>query len=97
MILDVGIGFGKSPWHNMMLIKHLEHFLRFEKELLIGASRKSVINAYFNSNVEQRLAGTLYLHLEAFKNGASIIRAHDVYEHKQMFELAKAMDELSLE
>ncbi|AJC84564.1 dihydropteroate synthase [Campylobacter peloridis] len=97
VILDVGIGFGKSPWHNMMLIKHLEHFLRFEKELLIGASRKSVINAYFNSSVEQRLAGTLYLHLEAFKNGASIIRVHDVYEHKQMFELAKAMDELSLE
>ncbi|EGK7514688.1 dihydropteroate synthase [Campylobacter lari] len=97
VILDVGIGFGKSPWHNMMLIKHLEHFLRFEKELLIGASRKSVINAYFSSSVEQRLAGTLYLHLEAFKNGASIVRVHDVYEHKQMFELAKAMDELSLE
>lgn len=96
VILDVGIGFGKSPWHNMMLIKHLEHFLHFEKELLIGASRKSVIDAYFPSDVENRLAGSLYLHLEAFKNGASILRIHDVYEHKQMFELAKAMDELSL-
>lgn len=97
VILDVGIGFGKSPWHNMMLIKHLEHFLHFEKELLIGASRKSVINAYFPSDVENRLAGSLYLHLEAFKNGASILRVHDIYEHKQMFELVKAMDELSLE
>lgn len=97
VILDVGIGFGKSPWHNMMLIKHLEHFLHFEKELLIGASRKSVINAYFPSDVENRLAGSLYLHLEAFKNGASILRVHDIYEHKQMFELVKVMDELSLE
>lgn len=97
VILDVGIGFGKSPWHNMMLIKHLEHFLYFEKELLIGASRKSVINAYFPSDVENRLAGSLYLHLEAFKNGASILRVHDIYEHKQMFEFVKAMDELSLE
>ncbi|MBF7067339.1 dihydropteroate synthase [Campylobacter volucris] len=97
VILDVGIGFGKSPWHNMMLIKHLEHFLHFEKELLIGASRKSVINAYFPSDVENRLAGSLYLHLEAFKNGASILRVHDIYEHKQMFELVKAIDELSLE
>ncbi|MBF7046186.1 dihydropteroate synthase [Campylobacter volucris] len=97
VILDVGIGFGKSPWHNMMLIKHLEYFLHFEKELLIGASRKSVINAYFPSDVENRLAGSLYLHLEAFKNGASILRVHDIYEHKQMFELVKAMDELSLE
>ncbi|AJC93977.1 dihydropteroate synthase [Campylobacter volucris] len=97
VILDVGIGFGKSPWHNMMLIKHLEHFLHFEKELLIGASRKSVINAYFPSDVENRLAGSLYLHLEAFKNGASILRVHDIYDHKQMFELVKAMDELSLE
>ncbi|MCH5336035.1 MAG: dihydropteroate synthase [Campylobacter sp.] len=95
-ILDVGIGFGKSAKHNMILIKHLEHFLQFNKPLLIGASRKSVINAYFKSEVEDRLAGSLYLHLKAFENGASIIRTHDLYEHKQMFKLQKAMEELSL-
>ncbi|WP_279176576.1 dihydropteroate synthase [Campylobacter insulaenigrae] len=94
IFLDVGIGFGKTSWHNMILIKHLEHFLQFQKPLLVGASRKSVIDAYFPSKVEERLAGSLYLHLEAFKNGASIIRTHDLYEHKQMFKLVKAMDEV---
>ncbi|EOI8654273.1 dihydropteroate synthase [Campylobacter jejuni] len=95
-ILDVGIGFGKSAEHNMILIKHLEHFLQFNKPLLIGASRKSVINAYFQSEIKDRLAGTLYLHLKAFENGASIIRVHDLYEHKQLFALAQAMDNIGV-
>lgn len=97
VILDIGIGFGKTPKHNMLLIKHLEHFLHFEKPLLVGASRKGVINAYFTSEVQERLAGSLYLHLEAFKNGASIIRTHDLYEHKQAFALENAMKELGNE
>ncbi|WP_291950508.1 dihydropteroate synthase [Campylobacter sp.] len=96
VILDVGIGFGKTSKHNMILIKHLEHFLQFQKPLLIGASRKSMIDVYFPSKIEERLAGSLYLHLEAFKNGASIIRTHDLYEHKQMFELVKAIDEVTI-
>ncbi|EJU2459186.1 dihydropteroate synthase [Campylobacter jejuni] len=95
-ILDVGIGFGKSAGHNMILIKHLEHFLQFNKPLLIGASRKSVINAYFQSEIKDRLAGTLYLHLKAFENGASVIRVHDLYEHKQLFALAQAMDNIGV-
>ncbi|ECB9847919.1 dihydropteroate synthase [Campylobacter jejuni] len=95
-ILDVGIGFGKSAEHNMILIKHLEHFLQFKKPLLIGASRKSVINAYFQSEIKDRLAGTLYLHLKAFENGASIIRVHDLYEHKQLFALVQAMDNIGV-
>jgi len=95
-ILDVGIGFGKSAEHNLILIKHLEHFLHFNKPLLIGASRKSVIDAYFKSEVQDRLAGTLFLHLEAFKNGASILRVHDLYEHKQMFALFEAFSKVVL-
>ena len=95
-ILDVGIGFGKSAEHNMILIKHLEHFLQFKKPLLIGASRKSVINAYFPSEIKDRLAGTLYLHLKAFENGASIIRVHDLYEHQQLFALASAMKNIGV-
>ncbi|EAH8140283.1 dihydropteroate synthase [Campylobacter coli] len=95
-ILDVGIGFGKSAEHNMILIKHLEHFLQFKKPLLIGASRKNVINAYYESEVKDRLAGTLYLHLKAFENGASIIRVHDLYEHKQLFAMANAMQSIGV-
>ncbi|EOZ2160044.1 dihydropteroate synthase [Campylobacter coli] len=95
-ILDVGIGFGKSAEHNMILIKHLEHFLQFKKPLLVGVSRKSVINAYYESEVKDRLAGTLYLHLKAFENGASIIRVHDLYEHKQLFAMANAMQSIGV-
>ena len=62
----------------------------------MGASRKSVINAYYESEVEQRLPGSLFLHLKAYENGASIIRTHDVKEHKQFFAMAKAMKELAI-
>ncbi|EAI4414100.1 dihydropteroate synthase [Campylobacter fetus] len=95
--LDVGIGFGKTPRDNMILIKHLEHFLHFGYPLFVGASRKSVIDFYSKSSVEQRLAGTLFLHLNAFYNGASIVRVHDVGEHAQMFKLALAYRDLDIE
>lgn len=96
IILDVGIGFGKTANDNMKLIKNLEHFLHFGFDLLVGASRKSVINAYFPSNVEDRLAGSLYLHQKAYENGAKIIRTHDVYEHAQMFKLASTYEKITI-
>jgi len=89
IVLDVGIGFGKSLDDNLALIKNLEHFLTLEKPLLVGVSRKSMIDKIFPSAVEDRLAGTLALHLEAVRNGASILRVHDVYEHKQAIEIQK--------
>jgi len=91
VILDVGIGFGKRLEDNIALIKNLEHFMLLEKELLVGASRKSMIDAIFSSSVQERLPGTLALHLEAFRNGASIVRVHDVYAHKQALEVQKAL------
>ena len=96
VILDIGIGFGKTAEQNLLLIKHLEHFLHFEKPLLVGASRKSVINFYSPSSVENRLAGSLYLHQKAYENGASIIRTHDVGEHKQLFDLENAMKKIAV-
>lgn len=96
IVLDVGIGFGKSANDNMKLIKNLGHFLRFGYDLLIGASRKSVINVYFPSSVEDRLAGSLYLHQKAYENGAKIIRTHDVYEHAQMFKLSQIYSQTTI-
>ena len=90
IILDVGIGFGKTLDDNMMLLKNLEHFLSLQKPLLIGASRKSMIDKLSPSKVEERVAGTLALHLEAFRNGASILRVHDVYEHVQALRVQEA-------
>jgi dihydropteroate synthase len=91
VILDVGIGFGKSLDDNIRLIKHLEHFRLLGKELLVGASRKSMIDKITSSEVQNRLAGTLTIHLEAIKNGASIVRVHDVYEHKQALAVYQAL------
>ena len=96
IILDVGIGFGKRLEDNIALIKHLEHFLHFGYELLIGASRKSMIDMIMkkykiSTLPSDRLPGTLAIHQEAVKNGASIIRCHDVKEH---FQALKVFEEI---
>ena len=92
IILDVGIGFGKRLEDNIALIKHLEHFKKFGYPLLVGASRKSMIDMIIKTPVEERLAGSLCLHQIAVQNGADILRVHDVKEHKQMVEIVKAFD-----
>ena len=91
IILDVGIGFGKSLEHNLTLIRNLAHFQKFGCELLIGASRKSMIDKITPTPTEERLPGTLAIHLKAVENGASIVRCHDVAEHRQALALWKAM------
>ncbi len=93
LILDVGIGFGKNLEHNLTLIKNLEHFKHFGYELLIGASRKSMINMITPTAIEDRLSGTLAIHLESLRNGASIIRCHDVKEHFQAIKVFEAINQ----
>ena len=87
IVLDVGIGFGKTLEHNLTLLKHLSHFKHFGYELLIGASRKSMIDKIVPSEVKDRLPGTLAIHLNSIDKGASIIRCHDVKDHFQAIEL----------
>ncbi|MEN8146483.1 MAG: dihydropteroate synthase [Campylobacterota bacterium] len=94
IILDVGIGFGKSLEDNLTLITHLEHFLRLRKLVLVGASRKSLIDKIDPSDVSERLGGTLALHLAAAKNGAGILRVHDVKEHVQALKVQKALQNI---
>jgi len=91
IILDVGIGFGKTLEHNLTLIKNLTHFTHFGCEVLIGASRKSMIDKIISSTTEERLPGTLAIHLKAVENGASIVRCHDVAEHKQALAVLNAL------
>jgi dihydropteroate synthase len=91
LILDVGIGFGKSAEHNITLIKHHAEFLHFGYPLLIGASRKSIINTISPAPTDKRLGGTIAIHLAAAKNGATIIRAHDVPEHVQAVRVWEAL------
>lgn len=91
IILDCGIGFGKRTEDNLSLITHQSHFLRLGKQLLVGASRKSIIDAISPSNSDERLAGSIAIHLKAIEEGASIVRVHDVKEHAQAIKLWKAM------
>lgn len=93
IVLDVGIGFGKTLNHNLLLIKHHTDFLHFGYPLLIGASRKSMIDMICKSSVKQRLPGTLAIHLKAVENGASIVRVHDVKEHVQALSVQKSINE----
>ncbi len=91
IVLDVGIGFGKTLEHNLQLIAHLGHFLKLGHPLLIGASRKSMIDKIIPTPTKERLPGTLAIHLKAVENGAEIIRTHDVKAHKQALAVATAI------
>jgi len=91
IFIDVGIGFGKTLEDNLLLIKHLEHFKRLGCEILVGVSRKSMIDKISPSTVEERLSGTLTIHLEALRNGASVVRVHDVPEHIQAIKVQEAL------
>ena len=91
IILDVGLGFGKTLAHNITLIKNMAHFKVFGCEVLVGASRKSMIDKIIASKTEERLPGTLAIHLKAVENGASIVRCHDVAEHTQALEVFNAL------
>jgi len=93
IILDIGIGFGKTLEHNLTLLKNMEHFKHFGCEILIGASRKSMIDKIVPSSTEQRLPGTLAIHLDSIKKGASIVRCHDVKEHYQAVKVQEAIEQ----
>ena len=92
IVLDVGIGFGKTLEHNLTLLKNLEHFKHFGYEILLGASRKSMIDKIIPTPIEQRLSGTLTIHLDGIKRGATIIRCHDVKEHNQAIKVQQSID-----
>ena len=91
IILDPGIGFGKTPEQSMTAIAQLGRLKSFGLPLLVGASRKRFISAVTPSQPDRRLGGSLAAHLLAAENGASIIRAHDVAETVQALRVAAAI------
>lgn len=93
IVLDVGIGFGKRLEDNLKLLKHHEHFLHFGYPLLVGASRKSMIDKIIPTPISERLAGSLALHLKAYENGATILRVHDVKAHVQALSVLRALNQ----
>ena len=87
IILDVGFGFGKSIRDNFTLLKNLSVFQELDCPLLVGISRKSMIYKSLNIEPEFALNGTTALHFEALRNGAQILRVHDVKEAKEVVQL----------
>ena len=91
IVLDPGVGFGKTPEQSMAVIARLAEFKRFGLPILVGASRKRFINSIIASDPEARLPGSLAAHLMAVEQGAAIIRAHDVAETVQALRVAAAI------
>jgi dihydropteroate synthase len=91
IVLDPGIGFGKTPEQSMLAITKLAAFKRFGLPILVGASRKRFINTVSPSDPMDRLGGSLAAHVVAMLNGAAIIRTHDVAETIQALRVAIAI------
>jgi dihydropteroate synthase len=91
IVLDPGIGFGKTPEQSMEAIARLDKFRHFGLPILIGASRKRFINTVSPSEPMDRVGGSLAAHVMAFLNGANIIRTHDVPETLQALRVAAAI------
>ena len=82
IVIDPGIGFGKTFKANQVLLKNLAKLLDLKFPILIGASKKKFIGEIIEESSENRSAGSIAAHIIAFQNGASIIRTHDVKETK---------------
>jgi len=93
IVLDPGIGFGKTPEQSMTALARLDELGAFGLPLLVGASRKRFISSVIPSEPHQRLGGSIAAHLIAARGGARIIRTHDVAETVQALRVAAAIED----
>lgn len=91
LILDPGVGFGKTPSQNMALIEALDTFHDLGFPLLMGASRKSFMGRVLDLPKDDRLETTLATTALAVQRGAAIIRVHDVAENAKVVRMTEAM------
>lgn len=91
IIIDPGIGFGKTLEHNLQILNRLSEFKEFKLPILIGPSRKSFIGKLTGAEPDKRQFGTAASVAIAIKNGADIVRVHDVKEMKQVVIIADAI------
>jgi len=92
IIIDPGIGFGKTLQHNVDLLSALETFKSLGHPVMVGASRKSMIGKLLGGRPpDDRVIGTVAVHYHALLNGASIIRVHDVKEAADSLAVYKAL------
>lgn len=91
IILDPGVGFGKTYENNLEILRHLEEFNMLGYPLLLGCSRKSVIGLTLDLPVEERLEGTLATTVFAVQKGCSFVRVHDVKENVRVIRMTEAI------
>ena len=91
VILDPGVGFGKTPDHNLEILNRLAEFRALGYPLLLGTSRKSTIGFVLDLPVEQRLEGTAATVALSIAGGADIVRVHDVKEMARVCRMADAI------
>jgi len=87
LIIDPGFGFGKTIEHNYTILNELDKFKMFERPILVGMSRKSMIYHPLNITPEEALPGTIALNAIALQKGANILRVHDVREAVQNIQI----------
>ncbi len=92
IVLDPGIGFGKTPEQSIVCLARLSEFKRFGLPILVGASRKRFINSVSPSQPGDRIGGSISAHLLAVAKGAAILRVHDVAETVQALRVAAAIE-----
>ena len=91
VVLDPGIGFGKTLAHNLQLLAGLRSFTKWRRPLLLGVSRKSFIEALTGARLNERLPASLACATLAVQAGVNLIRAHDVAETLQAVRMAEAI------
>lgn len=91
IVVDPGVGFGKTLTHNLLIIRNLEIFHSLDRPILLGASRKRFIGTILDRPVEDREIGTAVANSFAIAAGAHIIRVHDVAFHKQVALMSDAV------
>lgn len=91
IILDPGIGFGKTYEQNLEMLNGLEQLHMFGCPLLLGASRKSVIGLTLDTPVTERLEGTLVTTVIAVMKGCTFVRVHDILANKRAIQMAEAI------
>ena len=85
--VGLGFGFGKTLEHNYTLLKKLSYFHALQRPILVGLSRKGMIQKVIGSTAEMALNGTTAAHVLAIQNGANILRVHDVKEAKEAIQI----------
>jgi dihydropteroate synthase len=93
IILDPGIGFGKALVHNLEILKNLRELKVLGRPILVGPSRKSFIGKILNVGHQERIFGTVSSCVLAVKNGANMVRVHDVKAVKQALKVLDAINE----